>query len=72
MQSPIITHSSQFPNTYAIIRELHTYGDQMRVGQVSDGSGQHMGFGKNLLQKAEEIVKSTYPDIQKIYIISGI
>jgi histone acetyltransferase (RNA polymerase elongator complex component) len=44
----------------------------MRVGQVSDGSGQHMGFGKNLLQKAEEIVKSTYPDIQKIYIISGI
>lgn len=28
----------------AIVRELHTFGDQLRVGEKSDGTGQHMGF----------------------------
>ena len=28
----------------ALIRELHTFGDQLRVGEKADGTGQHMGF----------------------------
>ena len=28
----------------AIVREVHTFGDQLRVGEKSDGTGQHMGF----------------------------
>jgi len=56
----------------AIIRELHTFGDQLRVGEKSDGSGQHMGFGRRLVSHAEQIVREKYPNITKIAIISGV
>lgn len=54
----------------AIIREIHTFGDQLRIGEKSDGSGQHMGFGKRLITQAEEIIKKDYPDIEKIAVIA--
>ncbi len=44
----------------AIIREVHTFGDQLRIGEVGNGSGQHMGFGKKLIARAEEIVREQY------------
>ncbi len=56
----------------AIIREIHTFGDQLRVGEMSDGSGQHMGFGRRLVEKAEEIVRENYPEIKKIAVIAGV
>ena len=54
----------------AIIREIHTFGDQLRIGEKADGSGQHMGFGKRLTARAEEIIRESYPTIEKIAVIA--
>ena len=32
--------------------------------------GQHMGFGKKMLEKCEDIIKSKYPTVKKIAVIS--
>ncbi|MDD2487301.1 MAG: tRNA uridine(34) 5-carboxymethylaminomethyl modification radical SAM/GNAT enzyme Elp3 [Candidatus Gracilibacteria bacterium] len=56
----------------AIIREVHTYGDQLKVGEKPDGTGQHLGFGKRLTAKAEEIIREKYPQIKKMSVISGV
>jgi len=42
----------------AIIREVHVYGQSLRVGEVKDGAAQHSGLGTLLLEKAEEISRS--------------
>lgn len=31
-----------------------------------------MGFGKNLMQAAEDIIREKYPDIKKIAVIAGV
>jgi len=54
----------------AIIRELHTYGPQVAVGQKTD-SPQHHGFGQRLVAEAENIAKNEF-EIKKIAVISGI
>ncbi len=40
-----------------IVRELHVYGPAVSIGESSEvlGAVQHKGFGKKLLEKAEEI-----------------
>lgn len=52
----------------ALIRELHVYGKQIKLG--SKGSVQHTGLGKLLLEKAEDIAREN--DAKKIAVISGI
>lgn len=37
-----------------------------------DGTGQHMGFGKKMMAKAENIVREKYGNIEKIAVIAGI
>ena len=55
----------------AMIRELHVYGRVKEVGKDSDTeSSQHLGIGKKLLKKAEEISKNK--SYEKMAIISGI
>lgn len=54
----------------AIIREVHTYGKQIKVNKQSN-SAQHQGLGKQLIQKAEEIAKQEF-GLTKMAIISGI
>ena len=40
----------------ALVRELHVYGPEVRIGDESSGSEfQHKGWGKRLLERAEEI-----------------
>lgn len=57
----------------AIIREVHTYGEVVSIDKESKKEdAQHMGFGKKLLYKAEEIIKEKYPKIKKIAVISGV
>ncbi len=56
----------------AIIREIHTFGDQLRIGEKPDGSGQHMGFGKKLTAHAEQLIRENYPQIEKIAVIAGV
>lgn len=53
----------------AIIREVHTYGEQTGVGEK--GEVQHFGFGKKLMKEAEKIAKSGY-NLPKIAVISGV
>jgi elongator complex protein 3 len=54
----------------AFIRELHTYGELTPVLRKGNSS-QHRGFGKKLLEVAEEIVRKQY-DIPRLAVISGI
>lgn len=59
----------------ALIRELHVYGQVKKVQQKKSekdlfGTAQHSGFGKRLLQRAEEIAyKNGY---KKMAVISGV
>jgi len=54
----------------AIIRELHTYGHLIPISQKQKGATQHFGLGKQLMTKAEKIVKKL--KIKRLAIISGI
>lgn len=53
------------------VRELHVYGDMLRIGRHDDSSAQHKGFGRRLLNVAEQISKNEY-DANKLLIISGV
>ncbi|PIR90397.1 tRNA uridine(34) 5-carboxymethylaminomethyl modification radical SAM/GNAT enzyme Elp3 [bacterium (Candidatus Gribaldobacteria) CG07_land_8_20_14_0_80_33_18] len=54
----------------AIIREVHTYGQMLPVGEKSL-SPQHQGLGKKLIKIAEGITKKKF-GVKKIAVISGI
>ena len=53
---------------YAMIRELHVYWWMQKLGDIWDV--QHTWFGKQLMQKAEEISKTQW--YKKLSVISGI
>jgi len=57
-------------NNNAFIRELHVYGQALEIGEKAKEFGQHSGLGKQLLKKAEEIVKDN--KLNNIKIISGV
>ena len=52
-----------------LIRELHVYSTLSNVGNNDSFSLQHKGYGRKLIEKAEEITKSF--DISKMAIIAG-
>lgn len=57
----------------ALIRELHVYGKVVPVKNknvLKDNSVQHLGFGKQLIKKAEEIALAN--GFKRISVISGI
>ena len=54
----------------AIIREVHTYGEQVKVGEKGNNDSQHIGLGRRMIQKAEEISKKN--GFSRIAVISGI
>ncbi len=41
----------------AIIREVHVYGQSLRVGQEREGAAQHAGLGTDLLEKADQVAR---------------
>jgi elongator complex protein 3 len=41
----------------AIIREIHTYGFQVKIGQKHQNAPQHLGLGRKLIKKAENLAK---------------
>jgi elongator complex protein 3 len=55
----------------ALVRELHVYGPLVPVGQHKVEAFQHKGFGKKLLEKAENIAGEEF-DAKKILVISGV
>lgn len=54
----------------ALVREVHTYGVQMTLGEEREGVAQHRGLGKAMLARAEEIAASH--GLGKVAIIAGI
>ena len=57
-------------NNYAFVRELHVYGQALKIGEKSKQLGQHSGLGKRLIKETEKITKKA--KIKKLKIISGI
>ncbi len=53
----------------AFVRELHVYGEMTPIGKASR-QAQHMGLGRNLLAKAEEIAQSF--GITRLSVTSGV
>lgn len=52
-----------------LIRELHVFGPQVRLGETSKEEIQHKGLGKLLMQEAERIAKQSR--CKEIIVISG-
>jgi len=54
----------------AVIREIHVYGQAVKIGKKGKKRPQHLGFGTRLIQKAKGIaIKEGY---EKLAVISGI
>lgn len=56
----------------AIIREIHTFGEQVGIGEEDETAIQHRWFGKKLVAEAERIVQDKYPEIKKIAVIAWV
>ena len=59
----------------AIVRELHVYGKALKLSDKSgdsesDNIAQHVGLGKQLMKKAEELAKKS--GWKKLAVISGV
>lgn len=59
---------SEITPVSALVRELHIYGTATAIGD--EGLVQHKGWGKKLMQKAEEIAKENGKN--KMVVISGV
>jgi len=55
----------------SLIRELHVYGSSVPVHDRDPKKFQHQGFGKLLMEKAEEIARKEHRS-RKISVISGV
>lgn len=56
----------------ALIREIHTFGEQLGIWARADDAIQHQWLGKNMVAEAEKIIREQYPDIKKIAVIAGV
>lgn len=54
----------------AMIREVHVYGQSLEIGDQKEGKAQHLGLGKKLIKKAEEL--ATENGFKKLAVISSI
>lgn len=54
----------------AFIRELHTYGQTLAIGEKKNAASQHKGWGKKLVTEAERLTKKNH--CAKIAVISGV
>lgn len=54
----------------AMIREVHVYGQSLKIGEASDGYAQHLGLGKQLIEQAVEI--ATERGYRRLAVISAI
>ncbi len=41
----------------AILREVHVYGQSLRVGEEEQGAAQHIGLGSRLIKRAESLAR---------------
>ena len=71
LRNPAKPFLKEINNKTALIRELHVYGKTLSLGKKEIASAQHMGVGKELMYKAEEIAKEKF-DAKKMVVISGL
>jgi len=55
----------------SLIREIHTFGDQLSIGEKGSTFWQHIGFGKRLIAEAEKISKEEF-GLKKIAVIAWV
>jgi elongator complex protein 3 len=58
-------------NNASIVREIHTYGPQVKIGDRNEIAAQHKGFGKMLIDEAERITREEF-GVKKIAVIAGV
>jgi len=68
MRFPSASLRKEIPANSALIRELHVYGTATGIGE--EGSVQHRGWGKKLMQEAEKIALAKGK--KKMIVISGV
>jgi len=54
----------------SLIREIHTFWDQLSIWEKGGNFGQHVGFGKRLIEKAEELSREAW--YKKIAVIAWV
>ncbi|HII80949.1 MAG TPA: tRNA uridine(34) 5-carboxymethylaminomethyl modification radical SAM/GNAT enzyme Elp3 [Methanosarcina sp.] len=70
LRFPASPHRKELQDS-ALIRELHVYGSMVPVGkEAKQKEWQHRGYGKELIERAEEIASES--GYRKLAIISGI
>ncbi|MDP2926384.1 MAG: tRNA uridine(34) 5-carboxymethylaminomethyl modification radical SAM/GNAT enzyme Elp3 [Nanoarchaeota archaeon] len=52
------------------VREVHVYGQALKIGEKGKSFGQHLGLGKKLMKKAEDVCKKE--KIKVLKVISGV
>ncbi|MEM1514404.1 MAG: tRNA uridine(34) 5-carboxymethylaminomethyl modification radical SAM/GNAT enzyme Elp3 [Candidatus Thermoplasmatota archaeon] len=57
-------------NNLAIVRELKVHGPMLEIGKRSNEKWQHKGYGRILMEKAEEIAQKSKKN--KIFVLSGV
>ena len=55
----------------ALVRELHTYGEHVRVDQHDAAAAQHRGLGRQLMAEAERIASEEFGR-RRIAVIAGV
>ncbi len=71
LRMPYKPFREEFTEATACIRELHVFGAQVGIGKENAESAQHRGFGKKLVQRAEEIAAAQF-GAEKMLVISGV
>ncbi len=64
-------HRPEVDARTAIVRELHVYGPQVPVGHSDPLGWQHRGWGRRLLETAEEVARYEF-SARKILVLSGV
>ncbi len=54
----------------ALVREVHTYGEQVEISRRENKASQHIGLGRRMMMQAEEVSKKN--GYKKLAVISGI
>jgi elongator complex protein 3 len=54
----------------AMIREIHVYGQSLKLGKTADGKAQHSGLGKQLIEMAVNLAREA--GYQRLAVISAI
>jgi elongator complex protein 3 len=67
---PTINNYQKELQNCAIIREVHVYGQSLKLGNTKSGAAQHLGLGKKLIKQAEKYALEA--GFNKLAVISAI